>query len=322
MNEQWICQAQEVLRIEIEALAHLVERLDSSFTAAVEMILRCKGRVVLAGMGKSGAVGRKIAGTLASTGTPALFLHPAEGMHGDVGMVTAEDVVIALSYSGETEELLAVLPALKRIGARLIALCGNPLSTLAAGSDIALDLSVPREACPLGLAPTASTTAMLALGDALAITVMQARRFTREDYARFHPAGALGRRLILRVADLMRTGEMVSVCRAEATVREVLFSITRAQAGASIVTDLEGKLVGIVTDGDIRRHLLTDENCLSRAAADIMTRRPKTIFPDHLAAESLKVMEEYRIGEMPVLDAAGRPQGMLNLKDLLKAGLV
>ena len=315
-------RAKEVLDIEAEAILRMKDRLDESFEAAARLVVECKGRIVVTGMGKSGAIARKIAGTLASTGSPALFLHPAEGVHGDLGMVTSDDVVLALSNSGETDELSAILPVLKRIGARLIALVGRPDSTLAKASDVVLDVAVDKEACPLGLAPTASTTAMLALGDALALAAMEDRKFTAEDYAIFHPSGTLGRRLTLTVGDVMRTDDRMALAHRNDLVRDVLFEITKAGAGAAAVTDDLGVLAGIITDGDLRRHLLSDETCLSRRAEEIMTANPRVVHPDQFATEGLRILETNKLGELPVLDPQGRPVGMLMLKDLFRAGLV
>lgn len=315
-------RAKEVLDIESAAILALKGRLDDSFISAVELVVACKGRIVVTGIGKSGAVARKIAGTLASTGSPALFLHPAEGVHGDLGMVMSQDVVIALSSSGETDELAAILPVLKRIGAKVISLVGRQDSTLAQAGDVVLDVSVEKEACPLGLAPTASTTAMLALGDALALAAMEARRFTKEDYAVLHPGGTLGRRLTLKVRDVMRTDDRMAVVSEGDLVRDVLFAITQAGAGAAAVTDSQGKLVGIIADGDLRRHMLEDERCLHRQARDVMTANPKVVSPDQLAAEGLGILETFKIGELPVLDEERRPIGMLMMKDLFKAGIV
>lgn len=318
-----LARAREVLQIESGAVAALAERLGDGFVRAVQLIADCNGRLVIAGMGKSGAVGRKLAGTFSSTGTPSLFLHPAEGVHGDLGVLTGDDVLLALSYSGESDELTSILPAVARIGARIIAFVGNPESTLARYSQAVLDVAVQREACPFNLAPTASTTAMLALGDALALAVMEARRFTREDFARIHPSGALGRRLLLRVSDVMRVGDAVAIVSEDATLHDVLFAITEAGAGAACIVDQSGKLIGFITDGDIRRSLLKDEKALADKAHGLMNRTPLTISPDRLAAEGLKMMDSpaKQIGEIPVLDEAGRPIGMLMLKDLLRAGI-
>ncbi len=315
-------RAREILEIEGNAVLALRDRLDESFSRAVELILQCKGRIVVTGMGKSGAIGRKLAGTLASTGSPALFLHPAEGVHGDLGMVTSQDVVVAISNSGETDEITSILPVIKRIGARMISMCGRTDSALASYSDVVLDTSVEREACVLGLAPTTSTTAQLALGDALALCVMEARKFSAEDYALFHPAGTLGRRLTMTVGDVMRSGDRMAVASADELVRDVLFAITKAGAGAAIVVDAQRKMVGIITDGDVRRHMLSDERCLYRTAREIMTPNPKTAGSDQLAVEGLRLLESFKIGEVPVLDDDGKPVGMLMMKDLFQAGIV
>lgn len=311
------------LKAEGEAVLALCERLDSSFSQAVELILTCKGRLVVTGMGKSGAIGRKLAGTFSSTGTPSLFLHPAEGIHGDLGMVTGADVVLAISNSGESDEIASILPPIGRIGAKMIAMVGRRESTLGSYADIVLDASVECEACPLGLAPTTSTTVQLALGDALALAVMEARRFTHEDYALFHPGGALGRRLLLRVSDVMRSGAELAVVKADVILRDVLFVITRAGAGAACVVDNDGKLLGIITDGDVRRALIADEKALCKIASEVMIPNPRTISPDRLATEGLRKMEgpPKQIGEMPVIED-GKPVGMLMLKDLVAAGIV
>lgn len=314
--------AREVLQVEAEAIRQLVGRIGSEFEKAVHLILSCRGHVVVTGMGKSGAIGRKIAATLSSTGTPSLFLHPAEGVHGDLGAITPNDVVLALSYSGETDELLAILPAIKRLGVPLIVMTGNPNSTLARAADVVLDVSVEREACPLNLAPTASTAAMLAMGDALALAAMKARRFTREDFARLHPAGALGRRLLLRVRDLMRTGERLAVVHFREPTKAAFAAITKARAGACVVVDDEGKLCGIVTDGDLRRALLRDVNLFNAPVTEVMTKSPKVIHPDALATEALRLMQNHQIDDLPVVDESGRPIGMLDVQDLLQAGIV
>ncbi len=317
-----IRQAKAVLDTEAKAVSGLKAKLDAQFARAVQLLLECQGRVVITGIGKSGHIGSKLAATFASTGTPALFLHPAEGVHGDLGAVVQGDVLIALSYGGDTEELTAILPMIKRLGVPIIALCGRPDSELARSAEILLDISVEKEACPFNLAPTASTTAMLALGDALAVVVMQARRFTEEDFQKLHPAGRLGRQLLLRVGDLMRTKEALATVGEKTPMQEVLFAITSAHAGSAMVLDSKKKLAGIITDGDIRRHLLANAAGLKSPAKDAMTRNPKTTTASQLATEALLVMEKHQIGEMPVLDEAGRPVGVLNLKDLLRAGIV
>ena len=316
-------RAVDTLTCEGEAVLALRDRIDDSFVQAVEMILNCRGRLVVTGMGKSGAVGRKIAGTFSSTGTPSVFMSPAEGVHGDLGMVTGADVILVLSNSGESEEIVSILPTLARLGVRIIAMVGRLESTVASVADVVLNVSVACEACPLGLAPTTSTTAALAMGDALALAVMEARHFTKEDYAIFHPGGALGRKLLLRVSDIMRTGDALAVVTSEATLRDAMFAITRAGAGAACVVDSDGKLIGIITDGDIRRALLADDRALLKQVAESMTRNPRTISPDRLATEGLHLMEAppRMIGEMPVV-VDGKPVGMLMLKDLAKAGIV
>ncbi len=314
--------AREVFRIEAEAISQLADRLGPHFEQAVHLLLTCRGRVVVTGMGKSGAIGRKIAATLSSTGTPALFLHPAEGVHGDLGAVTPNDLVIALSYSGETEELLSILPAIKRLGIPLIVLTGNPQSTLARAAEVVLDVSVAREACPLNLAPTASTAAMLAMGDALALAAMKARRFTPEDFARLHPGGSLGRRLLLRVKDVMRTGERLAIVHYRDLTKNAFAAITKARAGACVVVDDEGRLCGIVTDGDLRRALLRDVNLFHAPVTEVMTPNPKVIGPEALAAEALRLMQAHQIDDLPVVDDQGCPIGMVDVQDLLQVGIV
>jgi arabinose-5-phosphate isomerase len=317
-----IAGAAEVLRLEADALRTLADRLDNTFELAVERVLSTESRVVVTGIGKSGAIARKAAATFASTGTPAFYLHPAEGVHGDLGMVTRGDTVIALSYSGETDEIVAILPVLKRIGAGLIAATRNPASTLGEAADVVLDVSVEREACPLNLAPTTSTTAMLALMDALAVTVMRERKFTSEDYALFHPAGALGRRLMLRVRDLMRTGDHLALCPVDITLRDALFRITDARSGSVFAVDDEGRFLGILTDGDIRRLLLSDAQALEHGISQALNRNPRAVRPDRLVTEALQLMEQTPpCGELPVLDDNQRPIGVLNLKDVARAGI-
>lgn len=326
---EWLAEGRRVLSEAAQALDRLAEHLDgAAWAEAVGLLLATKGRVVVTGMGKSGKVAGKLAGTLASTGTPALFLHPAEGVHGDLGMLQPGDTVIALSYSGETDEITAILPAIRQLQTPLIALTGGAHSTLGRAASVVLDVSVEKEACPMNLAPTTSTTAMIAMGDALAVAVMGARRFTPDQYARLHPAGTLGRRLTLRVADVMRTGDSVAVVLDTATVLEAMFAITRANAGAAIVTDASGRVAGLITDGDIRRHLLDDPHLLSRPASEAMTRGPGLVTADLLATEGLRRLDDFhplpgqKAGDAPVVDSEGRPVGMLMLKDLVKAGIV
>lgn len=316
--------ARQVLLIEAEAVRQLVDRLDERFESAVNLLLECKGRLITCGVGKSGAIARKLAGTFSSTGTPAFYLHPTEAVHGELGAVSPQDVVLLLSYSGESEEITALLPFLKRLGIPLIAMTGRPHSSLAEAADLVLEIMVEREACPHNLAPTASTIAMLALGDALALAVMIARQFTPDEFALYHPAGTLGKRLLLRVQDVMRTGDSLAVVSQQAPLREVLFAITRAGAGAACLVDENGVLVGLITDGDIRRRLLADEQALREPASQVMNRHPYTVHGNPLAIEVLRRFQSLpvKIGEMPVLDAQGRPIGMVMLKDLLRAGIV
>ena len=316
-------EAKKVIRIEAEALLALAEAINGEFERGVKLILASKGRVVVTGMGKSGLIGQKIASTMASTGTPAFFLHPAEGIHGDLGMIIKGDVVIAISNSGETEEVIRILPVIKRLGASLIAMTGSAGSTLARSGDVFLDISVKEEACPLGLAPTASTTATLAMGDALAVALLLQRGFKAEDFALFHPGGALGKKLILRVEDMMHKGDAVPLVKEDTSMREALFVITSKGLGITGVTDAAGKLTGIITDGDLRRALEKGTDFLERSAGQLMTRNPKRIKRSELAASALQRMEEYSITTLFVFedDDAPRPVGVVHLHDLLKAGI-
>jgi arabinose-5-phosphate isomerase len=312
-------RAKEVLRIEADAIRRLIPRIGRSFESAVKLLIGCKGRVVVTGMGKAGLIGQKLSATLSSTGTPSHWVHPAEAIHGDLGRITREDVIIALSNSGETEELTRLLPVIKRIGSGLIALTGNLRSSLAKHSDVVLDVSVKKEACSLNLAPTSSTTAMLAMSDALAVVVAERKKFREQDFALLHPGGQLGRRLLLRVSDLMRAGRAHPVVRDTVRVKEALIAITRARAGSATIVDQRGRLVGIFTDGDLRRHV-NGGNLIERRVSELMSRKPKTIGPDRLAAEALRVLREHRIDELVVVDAGRRPVGLLDVQDLLKAG--
>ncbi|MFB3882420.1 MAG: SIS domain-containing protein [Armatimonadota bacterium] len=316
-----LAKAREAVAVEAAAVGALASRIDESFARAVALVLECQGRVVVTGMGKSGAVGRKLAATLASTGTPALFLHPAEGVHGDLGMVAAGDVLIVISQSGWTDEVVAIVPAMRRIGVPIITFTGREHSPLADQAEVVVNVSVEREACPLGLAPTASTTAQMAMGDALAVAVMTARRFGREDFAALHPAGQLGRKAGKLVKDLMRQGDEVAVVAPAASLRDALFGITRARAGAAAVVDGDGRLAGIITDGDIRRAVLADDRALGKRAEEVMTSSPKIAGPDEQAVEALRLMREYKIADMPVVDSDRRVLGMLNLKDMLDLGM-
>ena len=324
MNEMET-DAQKVLQLEAEAILDLIPRIDSHFDAAVEMILVCKGRVVMTGMGKSGIIAHKISATLASTGTPSFYLHPAEGIHGDLGMVTSDDVVIAMSNSGETGEVLNILPSLRRIGAKLIAMVGNPDSTLAKNSDVVLNVGVKREACPLGLAPTSSTTAALAFGDALAMALMGRHHFTSRQFAVFHPGGSLGRRLLLTVADVMHTGSENPVVKGSATVTEALFVITDKGLGAVSVVNADEIMIGLLTDGDIRRGLSKGVDFLKRPVTELMTANPKFITKDKLAAQALHIMESHTpkpITVLPVIDEERHVIGLLHMTDLVRQGVV
>lgn len=323
--QEMLKHAQDVLRMEAEAILELVPRIDANFAAAVEMILQCPGRTVITGMGKSGIIGRKMAATLASTGTPSFYLHPAEGIHGDLGMVTAGDVVIALSNSGETGEVLNILPSLRRIGAKIIAMVGNDASTLAKNADVVLNVGVSKEACPLGLAPTSSTTAALAYGDALALALLQRHHFTASQFAIFHPGGSLGRRLLLTVGDIMHSGEENPVVAGETTVQEALFVITDKGLGAVSVIDANGVMQGVLTDGDIRRGLSKGVDFLQRPVTELMTKQPKTITKDKLAAQALHIMESNHpkpITVLPVIDADNKVIGLLHMTDLVRQGVV
>jgi arabinose-5-phosphate isomerase len=312
-----------VFEIEGQALVAVAARIDGDFSAACRLMLAARGRVVCTGMGKSGHVARKIAATLASTGTPSFYVHPGEAGHGDLGMITDADVVVALSNSGETDELLMLLPVLKRQGNKLIAMTGRPASTLASEADVHLDVSVPAEACPLDLAPTASTTAALAMGDALAVALLEARGFTADDFARSHPAGTLGRRLLLHIADIMHSGADVPRIGADATISESLVEMSRKRLGMTAVVDADGRLLGLYTDGDLRRTL--DDPAVdlrSTRIVEVMTRTPKTIGPDALAVEAAALMEAHKIGGLLVVDAERRVVGALNIHDLLRARVV
>ena len=324
MNEMET-DAQKVLQMEAEAILDLIPRVDAHFDAAVEMILACQGRVAMTGMGKSGIIAHKISATLASTGTPSFFLHPAEGIHGDLGMVTSNDVVIALSNSGETGEVLNILPSLRRIGAKLIAMVGNSDSTLAKNADIVLNVGVKKEACPLGLAPTSSTTAALAFGDALAMALMGKHHFTSKQFAVFHPGGSLGRKLLLTVGDIMHGGSENPVVKGTVTVTEALFVITDKGLGAVSVVDENNIMIGLLTDGDIRRGLSKGMDFLKRPVTELMTREPKYITRDKLAAQALHIMESHKpkpITVLPVIDKERHVIGLLHMTDLVRQGVV
>lgn len=312
----------DVIRLEAEALLTLERRMDERFTHACELIRACTGRVIVTGMGKSGHIGGKIAATLASTGTPAFFVHPGEASHGDLGMITPTDLVLAISNSGETDEILRILPIIKRMGVRLIVMTGRVDSSLARQADVVLDVGVAKEACPLNLAPTASTTATLAMGDALAVALFRARGFTREDFARTHPAGQLGRRLLLYVSDVMHTGTEIPLVPESASLREALLEMTSKKLGMTGVVDGQGRLIGILTDGDLRRLLNRQVDVYTAGIAEVMTRNPKVTTADRLAAETVAMMESYRINGLFVVDEHHRVVGALNMHDLLRAGVV
>ena len=316
-------EAKKVIRIEAEALLALADAINGEFEKAVGLILAARGRVVVTGMGKSGLIGQKIASTMASTGTPAFFLHPAEGIHGDLGMIMKGDVVIAISNSGETEEVVRILPIIKRLGASLITMAGNPASTLARAGDLFLDISVKEEACPLGLAPTASTTATLAMGDALAVALLLERGFNAEDFAMFHPGGALGKKLILKVEDLMHAGDAIPLVNADTLMREALFVITAKGLGIVGVADADGALIGVITDGDLRRALEKGLDIINLPAASLMSVNPKRINRSELAAKALQQMEQFSITSLFVFEHDGnsRPVGIVHLHDLLKSGI-
>jgi arabinose-5-phosphate isomerase len=317
-----LAAGRRALTIEAEAVAAVCGRLDQAFAAACRACLDCRGRVVVTGMGKSGHVAGKIAATLASTGTPAFFLHPGEASHGDVGMITREDVVLALSNSGETAEVLTILPLIKRMGIPLVSMTGNPASTLARESAVHLDVSVPAEACPLNLAPTASTTASLAMGDALAVALLEMRGFTPEDFARSHPGGALGRRLLLRVEDVMRSGDALPEVQAGTPLSGGLLEMSRKGLGLTAIVDEDRRVLGVFTDGDLRRTLDGQIDVHRTPMRDVMTERPKTVGPGELAAEAVRLMEQHRITGLLVVDGEGRLVGALNVHDLLRAGVM
>jgi arabinose-5-phosphate isomerase len=320
-RERLLAMADRVLRLEAESIAALRGRLDDRFVEAVDLLRRCRGRVIVTGMGKSGLIGRKIAATLASTGTPAYFLHPAEGVHGDIGMVAREDVVLALSNSGETDEVLAVLPAIKRLGVSLILLTGGTDSTLAGQADVVLDVGVSEEACPMNLAPTSSTTAALAMGDALAMALLDLRGVRAEDYAALHPRGTLAWKALGKVGDLMRTGEAVPVVRENASMKEAIEEMSAKSLGMTTVVDGTGRLVGVITDGDLRRQQLAHGDLLDRRAGECMTASPKCIGANELAARALALMEGV-VTSLVIEDELGRPAGVIHIHDILRAKII
>ncbi|MFH1594362.1 MAG: KpsF/GutQ family sugar-phosphate isomerase [Candidatus Omnitrophota bacterium] len=314
--------AKRVLNIEGNAILDLAKRIDKSFDAIIEFLFKIKGRVIVTGMGKPGFIAQKISATLSSTGTPSLYLHPAEALHGDLGRVTKDDCLLAFSNSGQTEEIVKLLPIIKKIGARLIAVVGNTGSTLAKNADYVLDVSVKREACSLGLAPTTSTTAMLAVGDALCVSLLDKKGFKEKDFAFYHPGGTLGKRMLLKVEDIMRSGRDNPIVKENSKVKDVLLKITRARAGSASVVNKSGALTGIFTDGDLRRHLSEKVNIAAKRIKDVMTRAPITITKDRLAAEVFQILRSKKIDEIPVVDKRGRPIGLIDVQDILKAGLV
>ncbi|MBI5145139.1 MAG: KpsF/GutQ family sugar-phosphate isomerase [Candidatus Omnitrophica bacterium] len=315
-------RAKQVLDIEAKAINCLKKNINQDFQKAINLVSSSRGRVVVTGVGKTGIIGQKFSATLSSTGTPSLFLHSAEAIHGDLGRVTKEDVVIILSYSGESQEIKQLLPILKKIGAKIISVTGNPQCLMARYSDVVLNTAVKKEACPLGLAPTASTTAMLAICDALAVCLLELKGFKEKDFAFYHPGGTLGRRLLLKVEDIMRKGAANPIVKEDKKISTVLVKITQARAGSATVVDKKGKLAGIFTDGDLRRHLEIDPNLSMRKVSDVMTKKPTVVKPDMLAAEAMRILKEKKIDEVPVVDKNNRPVGLLDVQDLLKAGLV
>jgi arabinose-5-phosphate isomerase len=314
--------AREVLNVEAAAVHALAKRLDENFLRALNVILRCEGRVIVSGMGKSGHIARKIAATMSSTGTPAYFVHPAEASHGDLGMITSEDVIIALSYSGESQELMTIVPMIKRQGAKLISMTGNASSSLAKAADVHLNAAVDKEACPMGLAPTASTTAALALGDALAVALLDAKGFGADDFARSHPGGNLGRRLLTHVRDIMRSGERLPMVRENASLGDAILEISKKGVGMTAIVDAGQCVLGIYTDGDLRRTLEKRLDFNTTPVRSVMSANPRCIGPDALAAEAVQIMEQYNISQMLVVDEQRRLIGALNMHDLLHAKVI
>lgn len=317
-------QAKDVFRKEANAILSLIDRVNEDFIRAVTLLQSCTGKVIVTGIGKSGIISQKIASTLSCSGTPALFLHPAEGIHGDIGMVSKNDVVIAVSNSGETDELLKILPVIKRLGIKLIVVTGNPESLLSKSGDAVLDLGVQEEACPLGLIPTTSTAAAMAMGDALALALLERRGFKEEDFAALHPGGALGRKLLLRVEDVMHVREALPLVSEHDPMKVALIEMTSKRLGVTGVVTEQGELAGIITDGDLRRGLEREKNLLSLTVRDVMTRNPRTIEKEALAAQALQMMEQYSITSLFIVAASGlkKPEGIIHLHDLLKAGMV
>ncbi len=321
LSKKYIKLAREVLELEAKAIQDLIGRINRDFLRAVELLWKVKGRVIITGVGKAGIIGQKISATLASTGTPSVWVHSGEAIHGDLGRITKDDVVLILSNSGESEEVIKLLPVLKKIGTPIIAMTGRPNSTLARYSDIVLNIAVEREACPLNLAPTTSTTAMLAMGDAIAVCLIELRKFRHDDFALYHPGGSLGKRLLLKVKDIMRTGERCPLVSPDTLVKDVLVAITSAKAGAAIIVDRRGKLKGIFTDGDLRRHIEENQDLLYRKVKEVMTQNPVSINEEELAISAMQEMERRKIDELPVVDSKNKVVGILDIQDLLSAGL-
>ncbi len=314
--------ATKVLINESKAIAKKAKTLDKGFEKIINFLAKNKGRIIVTGMGKPGFIAQKVSATMSSTGTPSLYLHPAEALHGDLGRVTREDVIIAFSNSGETEEVIKLIPILKKIGVKIVAITGNKKSTLAANSDFSIDSSIEKEACPMGLAPTTSTTVMLAIGDAIAVALLEKKNFQPKDFALYHPGGVLGKRLLLEVKDIMRSKTKTPVVSENMKIKEVLLKITKMRAGSASVINKKGKLTGIFTDGDLRRHFEQGGDLLEKKVKDVMTKAPVTILPDSLAAEAFKILRDKKIDEIPVVDKKGRPVGLLDVQDILNAGLV
>ncbi|MNM52689.1 Arabinose 5-phosphate isomerase KdsD [compost metagenome] len=321
-DAELVSSGRRVFQIESTELDRVGNRIGAEFAAACRLVLASRGRVVTTGMGKSGHIARKIAATLASTGTPSFYVHPGEAGHGDLGMITEDDVVLALSYSGESDEVLMLLPVFKRQGNLLISMTGKPESSLAKAADVHLDVNVDHEACPLALAPTSSTTASLAMGDALAVALLDARGFTADDFARSHPAGSLGRRLLLHITDVMHGGDELPAVREDASLSQALMEMSRKRLGMTSVVDADGRLAGLFTDGDLRRALDTDLDVRTAGIAEVMTRNPRTIGADHLAVEAARLLEKHHINGLIVVDGDNRPVGALNIHDLLRAKVV
>jgi arabinose-5-phosphate isomerase len=315
-----LAQAEAVLKIEAQGILDLISRLNDNFVKMVELIYRCKGRLIVGGIGKSGVVARKIVATLNSTGTRALFLHPVEAMHGDIGMVSSGDIFLALSNSGETDELNILIPSMKKIGCAVIAMTGNMQSTLALHSDIAIDVGVKQEACPMGLAPTASTTAQLAMGDALAVVLINIKKFNSTDFKRSHPGGILGRRLQSKVEDMMLTGRAIPKTAENGSMEDAIDEMNRLQLGVTLIVAADGTLAGILTDGDLRRLIKKKKDIFSLSIQQVMTRTPRTLLPDCPAYDALNIMEQYQITILPILDVQGRVKGILHLHDILGKG--